>query len=307
MKMFKDKYKETIKREREFFYSQVTSRNWSDLQSGKYLNAERIMCRISEVIAKNLSSKPVSEATWKNLVNTSSVITGPGADVIANRIPVDEREYKGFGFSYSGEITTPAGGVIAGSNVVLTIDDDTKEAYISGVISIGAGVSLKTSIGKNITWIYFPNVNNPEDLTGASIGGVLDFGVVSIGGNLDLINRKLDSIEVSPNISNWKETFKKINIQGNISFGKKIEAIKVSSKEIESILKIQEKQKEVERQLKFEENPSQRIKVITEKNRLKIEEQEEAKKIIYKYGTFKEKIFNDKLLKHRNETIFWEE
>lgn len=84
-------------------------------------------------------------------------------------------------------------------------------------------------------------------MTGASIGGVLDFGVVSIGGNLDLINRKLDSIEVSPNISNWKETFKKINIQGNISFGKKIEAIKVSSKEIESILKIQEKQKEVER------------------------------------------------------------
>ncbi|MDK4521603.1 hemagglutinin repeat-containing protein [Fusobacterium necrophorum] len=85
-----------------------------------------------EDLTKNLSSKPVSEATWKNLVNTSSVITGPGADVIANRIPVDEREYVNWHRLGEGVIETGISGV--------------RIAQGAGEVTVGAGI-LSTGVG----------------------------------------------------------------------------------------------------------------------------------------------------------------
>lgn len=84
------------------------------------------------MIAKNLSSKPVSEATWKNLVNTSSVITGPGADVIANRIPVGEREYVNWHRLGEGVIETGISGV--------------RIVQGAGEVTVGAGI-LSTGVG----------------------------------------------------------------------------------------------------------------------------------------------------------------
>ena len=85
-----------------------------------------------EELTKNLSSKPVSEATWKNLVNTSSVITGPGADVIANRIPVGEREYVNWHRLGEGVIETGISGV--------------RIAQGAGEVTVGAGI-LSTGVG----------------------------------------------------------------------------------------------------------------------------------------------------------------
>lgn len=105
-----------------------------------------------EDLTKNLSSKAVSEATWKNLVNTSSVITGPGADVIANRIPVDEMEY------YSTEIFTSEaysfGGRVSRTQSAFTLVNDkskTLTTYNIGSTSVGFGlldIGGSVSVGK---------------------------------------------------------------------------------------------------------------------------------------------------------------
>ncbi|CAL7884375.1 Autotransporter domain-containing protein [Fusobacterium necrophorum subsp. funduliforme] len=181
------KKKEERRNRKGIFYSQVTSRNWSDLQSRKYLNAElhkeRIMRRISEVIAKNLSSKPVSEATWKNLVNTSSVITGPGADVIANRIPVGEREY------YSTEIFTSEtysfGGRVSRTQSAFTLVNDkskTLTTYNIGSTSVGFGLlDIGGSVGVGL---YLDDTVEDLSKLTTSIGVSKVFGIVSLGTDL---------------------------------------------------------------------------------------------------------------------------
>ena len=170
------------KEKENFFYSQVTSRNWSDLQSGKYLNAElhkeRIMRRISEVIAKNLSSKPVSEATWKNLVNTSSVITGPGADVIANRIPVDEREYITTGISILGTASFGGNPTVGGGHYVSI---DWKKGIVEEYDTLEEGINFSNpDIGASVGIAIFPFVNSSEEIKGRSkiIGGEVDLGYI---------------------------------------------------------------------------------------------------------------------------------
>ncbi|MDK4501662.1 hypothetical protein MWG03_04845 [Fusobacterium necrophorum] len=185
------KKKEERRNRKGIFYSQVTSRNWSDLQSGKYLNAElhkeRIMRRISEVIAKNLSSKPVSEATWKNLVNTSSVITGPGADVIVNRIPVDEREY------YSTEIFTSEtysfGGRVSRTQSAFTLVNDkskTLTTYNIGSTSVGFGLlDIGGSAG-----VGFYTDETVEDLSKLTISVGGSIAVAGYGIGTDLLFKK---------------------------------------------------------------------------------------------------------------------
>ncbi|EHO20640.1 hypothetical protein HMPREF9466_00931 [Fusobacterium necrophorum subsp. funduliforme 1_1_36S] len=182
------KKKEERRNRKGIFYSQVTSRNWSDLQSGKYLNAElhkeRIMRRISEVIAKNLSSKPVSEATWKNLVNTSSVITGPGADVIANRIPVDEREYVTKEVFFSTSVAPRISKGVRGSYTMSSFTSydkkkDEVSEYKMSTYTVGAGThDLGISVGLGY---YFVDTYEQMQNINKSFGGSITFLGKTVG------------------------------------------------------------------------------------------------------------------------------
>ncbi|KDE60937.1 hypothetical protein FUSO3_11585 [Fusobacterium necrophorum BL] len=136
-----------------------------------------------EELTKNLSSKAVSEATWKNLVNTSSVITGPGADVIANRIPVDEMEY------YSTEIFTSEaysfGGRVSRTQSAFTLVNDkskTLTTYNIGSTSVGFGL-LDIGGSAGVGFYTDETVEDLSKLT-TSIGVSKVFGIVSLGTDL---------------------------------------------------------------------------------------------------------------------------
>ena len=140
-----------------------------------------------EELTKNLSSKPVSEATWKNLVNTSSVITGPGADVIANRIPVGEREY------YSTEIFTSEtysfGGRVSRTQSAFTLVNDkskTLTTYNIGSTSVGFGLlDIGGSAG-----VGFYTDETVEDLSKLTISVGGSIAVAGYGIGTDLLFKK---------------------------------------------------------------------------------------------------------------------
>ena len=99
-------------------------------------------------------TKPISEATWNQLLNTSSVITGPGAEVIANGIAVDEREY------ISTELFTSEayafGGRVSRTQSAFTLinsKDESVTTYGINSTSIGFGgldIGVRTYIGRGL-------------------------------------------------------------------------------------------------------------------------------------------------------------
>ena len=127
-----------------------------------------------EELTKNLSSKPVSEATWKNLVNTSSVITGPGADVIANRIPVGEREYITTGISISGTASFGGNPTVGGGHYVSI---DWKKGIVEEYDTLEGGINFSNpDVGVSAGISILPFADSTKDIEGRGkiIGGDFD-------------------------------------------------------------------------------------------------------------------------------------
>ena len=111
--------------------------------------------KLLEDRTKGMVAKEATEDTLAAIRNNKNVITGEEGKKLAESIPMDRREYKGYGISVTGDMY-----------FVETID---------------GGIGLGTpSIGVGISGAYFSDVNKPEDLNGwaGTLGG--SFSVVGI-------------------------------------------------------------------------------------------------------------------------------
>ena len=212
---------------------------------------------------KAMVSKEATKDTLASIRNNPNVITGEEGKKLAESIPMDRREYKGYGFSVGLSFSTPYGGGGGALMKGISVDDETGETYIVTVVngSIDWSPEFSFEIGSKMS--FFPNVNQPEDFEGTSLGLSISFLSVFSGEiSVDLDSFKIDeasvgisksfkevdkaieeAIAISPSIAKKLKPLdalkKKYNIKRDIGvslgFGHVSDKIKVKTKDSEKL------------------------------------------------------------------------
>ncbi|MCI7223185.1 hemagglutinin repeat-containing protein [Fusobacterium sp.] len=177
---------------------------------------------------KGVSSKEATDETYARIRNNNNLIIGEEGKKLAENIPMNDREYKGYGISTGFSFVTPKGG--AGISVIkgITVDEETGETYITQVLDTSAKWSPSLSLEWGNSFSYYPNINQPEDFNGLSLGGDVGIGPFSGEINLDLDKIKVDSYSFA-----YSKKFKNIE---NIA---KAHIKKIELKSLNSIKKIE--------------------------------------------------------------------
>ncbi|WP_405352174.1 hypothetical protein [Fusobacterium animalis] len=160
---------------------------------------------------KAMVSKEATEDTLAAIRNNKNVITGEEGKKLAESIPMDRREYKGYGIFAGFSLSTPRGG--AGGSLMhgISVDENNGDVYFSQVVEGGARWSPEFSFEIGTTVSVYPNVNQPEDFEGTSLGASLQFGPLAGEVGLDLSSFKIDSVSfgISKSSKTVKEAAKK--------------------------------------------------------------------------------------------------
>ena len=142
---------------------------------------------------------------------------------------MDRREYKGYGFSVGLSFSTPYGGGALMKGI--SVDDETGETYIVTVVngSIDWSPEFSFEIGSKMS--FFPNVNQPEDFQGTSLGISGQLSKVSVEISVDLDSFKIDEFSIGLSKS-FKEVDKAIEeaIAISPSIAKKLKPLNILKK-----------------------------------------------------------------------------
>ncbi|MHB9317021.1 hypothetical protein ACW0TA_09350, partial [Fusobacterium polymorphum] len=217
---------------------------------------------------KDMVAKEATEDTLAAIRNNKNVITGEEGKKLADSIPMDRREYKGYGFSVGLSFSTPYGGLGGAFLKGISVDDETGETYIVTAENGSIDWSPEFSFELGTKLSYFPNVNQPEDFEGISLGISGQLSKVSVEISFDVDSFKLDefsiglsksfkgveksveeAIAISPSIAMkmkpldgvkkmLKEKLKKefeIDIGASLGFGHVSDKIKVKTKDSEKL------------------------------------------------------------------------
>ena len=226
---------------------------------------------------KDIVSKEATEETLAEIRNNKNVITGEEGRQLAESIPMDRREYKGYGVSIGFSFTTPRGGVGGSLMKGVSIDDNTGETYVVQVANVGIDWSPDFSFEIGTKLSYFPNVNQPEDFKGTSLA--LSGQIASFSGEIswDLPSFHLDEISFglskssktikeaakkaileTPSIEmklSYLEAFKRItkidlNIGVSLGHGYLISKTKINTTDSEQLYRLVKEEKALENHLK---------------------------------------------------------
>ena len=160
---------------------------------------------------KGMVSKEATEDTLASIRNNPNVITGEEGKKLAESIPMERREYKGYGISVGFSFTTPKGG--AGGSLMhgISVDENSGDVYFSQVVEGGARWSPDFSFEIGTTVSVYPNVNQPEDFEGTSLGASVQAGAFAGEVSWDLSSFKIDSVSfgISKSSKTVKEAAKK--------------------------------------------------------------------------------------------------
>ena len=164
-----------------------------------------------EARTKGMVSKEATEDTLASIRNNKNIITGEEGKKLADSIPMERREYKGYGISVGFSFTTPKGG--AGGSLMhgISVDENSGDVYFSQVVEGGARWSPDFSFEIGTTVSVYPNVNQPEDFEGASLGASVQAGAFAGEVSWDLSSFKIDSVSfgISKSSKTVKEAAKK--------------------------------------------------------------------------------------------------
>ena len=143
-----------------------------------------------EARTKAMVSKEATEDTLASIRNNPNVITGEEGKKLADSIPMERREYKGYGIS---------------------VDENSGDVYFSQVVEGGARWSPDFSFEIGTTVSVYPNVNQPEDFEGTSLGASVQAGAFAGEVSWDLSSFKIDSVSfgISKSSKTVKEAAKK--------------------------------------------------------------------------------------------------
>ena len=83
-------------------------------------------------------SKEATEDTLARIRNNLNVITGEEGKKLAESIPMDRREYKGYGFSTGVSFSTLRGGAGVSLMHGISVNENNGEVYFSQAIEGGA-------------------------------------------------------------------------------------------------------------------------------------------------------------------------
>ncbi|MGP1430261.1 MAG: hypothetical protein ACTTJX_08570, partial [Fusobacterium sp.] len=186
--------------------------------------------------------------------------TGEEGRLLAESIPMERREYKGYGFSVGLSFSTPYGGAELAFMKGISVDDETGETYIVTVEngSIDWTPEFSFELGSKLS--YFPNINQPEDFEGTILGISGQLSRFSVEISFDVDSFKLDefsigfsksfkgvdkaieeAIATSPSIALKMKPLKilkkifKIDIGASLGFGHVSDKIKVKTKDSEKL------------------------------------------------------------------------
>ena len=164
-----------------------------------------------EARTKGMVSKEATEDTLASIRNNKNIITGEEGKKLADSIPMERREYKGYGISVGFSFTTPKGG--AGGSLMhgISVDENSGDVYFSQVVEGGARWSPDFSFEIGTTVSVYPNVNQPEDFEGTSLGANVQMGPLAGEVSWDLPSFKIDSVSlgISKSSKTIKEAAKK--------------------------------------------------------------------------------------------------
>ncbi|MCI5724675.1 MAG: hypothetical protein PUK56_03300, partial [Fusobacteriaceae bacterium] len=261
---------------------------------------------------KGVSSKEATDETYARIRNNNNLIIGEEGKKLADNIPMNDREYKGYGISKGASFMTPKGG--AGFELLHTIviDDNTGETYLAHVLGMSAGVASKFSAEIGGKFQYFPNINKPEDLDGGlSVSGNVDLSSIipvnaTIGGSYDLVNKNLESInggisynsKTIDNIIENNSSLKKLefkvfnfNMSAEANSSLLLAKEKISIKESEELFNLRKRELEIEEQLKakninsdLKENLETERKIINQKTEKLVQKIYEKRKVKVIHG-----------------------
>jgi len=160
---------------------------------------------------KGIVSKEATEDTLAAIRNNKNVITGEEGKKLADSIPMERREYKGYGISVGFSFSTPRGG--GGGSLMhgISVDENNGDVYFSQVVEGGARWSPDFSFEIGTTVSVYPNVNQPEDFEGTSLGASVQAGAFAGEISWDLSSFKIDSVSfgISKSSKTVKEAAKK--------------------------------------------------------------------------------------------------
>ena len=146
---------------------------------------------------KDMVAKEATEDTLAAIRNNKNVITGEEGKKLADSIPMDRREYKGYGFSVGLSFSTPYGGLGGAFMKGISVDDETGETYIVTAENGSIDWSPEFSFELGTKLSYFPNVNQPEDFEGISASLSISFLSMFSGEiSVDLDSFKIDEVSV---------------------------------------------------------------------------------------------------------------
>ena len=167
--------------------------------------------KLLEDRTKGIISKEATEDTLAAIRNNKNVITGEEGRQLAESIPMERREYKGYGISVGFSFSTPKGG--AGGSLMhgISVDENNGDVYFSQVVEGGARWSPEFSFEIGTTVSVYPNVNQPEDFEGTSLGASVQVGPLAGEVSWDLPSFKIDSVSlgISKSSKTVKEAAKK--------------------------------------------------------------------------------------------------
>ena len=188
---------------------------------------------------KGIVSKEATEDTLAAIRNNKNVITGEEGKKLADSIPMERREYKGYGISVGFSFSTPRGG--GGGSLMhgISVDENNGDVYFSQVVEGGARWSPDFSFEIGTTVSVYPNVNQPEDFEGTSLGASVQAGAFAGEVSWDLSSFKIDSVSfgISKSSKTVKEAAKKAILE-TPSIKLELKPLKLVKKLVKKYLKL---------------------------------------------------------------------
>ena len=265
--------------------------------------------KLLEDRTKGMVSKEATENTLARIRNNLNVITGEEGKKLAESIPMDRREYKGYGFSTGVSFSTLRGGAGVSLMHGISVNENNGEVYFSQAIEGGARWSPEFSFEIGATISVYPNVNQPEDFEGTSLGGSVQVGPLAGEISWDLQSFKLDSVSfgLSKSSKTVEEAAKKailetpsiameikplkvlkkifnvdLDIGASIDHSYLISKTKISTEDSEHLYRLVKEEKSLENHLKnntlTKEQKKKLKEVLTENQNLQMELVKKIKK-----------------------------
>ena len=193
----------------------------------------------TQTIANYSGEKLATEDTLAAIRNNKNVITGEEGKKLAESIPMERREYKGYGISVGFSFSTPRGG--GGGSLMhgISVDENNGDVYFSQVVEGGARWSPDFSFEIGTTVSVYPNVNQPEDFEGTSLGASVQAGAFAGEVSWDLSSFKIDSVSfgISKSSKTVKEAAKKAILE-TPSIKLELKPLKLVKKLVKKYLKL---------------------------------------------------------------------